>query len=671
MASPGPNRPKLFARDIISYTDSELDQYIKDNNRIVTVEDPQNLTEDFIQRLRDYVRRPSKEPQSQPVDLDQVTARLLQNLTNNNAPPAGDKDRDVKSDGLDESDCAPTPVFDPEKSHQRSLREQTAAYHALIKAGGRPSHPLSLLVDILKDPGEYADILSYWQLSHGYYNDWPVFGEQLSRWKGFLRLQEFARGQSVHDNWRHSWDDLRDSVNILGDCGTPAEEAEMHWESYFEYLKEQHPDDEVIMAGNGSIYWDDYTEQDTPGTDGRFSIYAHAIKQRLTRHGFTRTIELDEDLTRQDKLTTWAEYLAFEYYIYEVHEFSEAQQQFIDDAWKKLVESKVLSPTDTQESLCSAEASSERWNRLERAEKAVESAKHALARAKKTASAQRYPHKVSAEEPPPDLLKAQQQLNAVEKEYASIKKRHDPIVEFVASMRGPERKKEAAERHGKLAQWVLQQFPLIERELEQANATEPSRHNNTHDDNQGDIATAERDPAGKRSDPGEDSTILDQIRTTASASQPSNRRKRNHDMTDEAASPSKPARRSGRNRQLSSPARIDPATAKNDDDMKALTPNKVGRPSRRGSSMPNPKTSALGPGNSSTEPNPPLRRSARIAQREQQRSNTAISSSSEMAKPDPGTRKPRQAPTDPINTKTHVLSKRGTSKPQRRSKKKG
>ncbi|EQL35573.1 hypothetical protein BDFG_02781 [Blastomyces dermatitidis ATCC 26199] len=689
MSSPEPNLPKLFARDIISYTDSQLDQYLRDNKqvgafflawrsslmpglRIVKVEDPENLTEEFIQCLRDYARRSSKDNQSQPVDLDQVTARLLQNLTGKNVRHVAGRDRDDDSYGLDGYDREPTPVYDPDKAYQRSLREQTGAYHALIKAGGRPSHPLSLLVDIVKDPGEYSEIFSFWQLPHQR-DDWRVFVEQLSRWKDFLRVQKFARGESVHDNWRRFWDDSRDNLNILGDFGTTVDEHEAHWESHFDYLKECYEDDEVIITGNCNLRWDAYVGQDTPGTDGRFSTYANAIKKRLTTHGFAPKIELDEDLTRQDKLTTWAEYLALEYWCYDELTLSKAQQQFIDDAWKKLVESKVLSPTDTQESLCSAESAFERWNRLGQAEKAVESAKHAVMRAQKAASVQRYPHKVSAEEPTSDLLKAQLQLNAAEKEYTYVKTRNDHIVEFVRNTRDLRIKKRDEERQRKLVQWILRQFPLIQRELEQSKTTadiaEPSHHNNMHGDNQGDRATAKQNPAGKRSDTGEDTSTSDQIRR-ASASQTGNKRKRNHDMTEEAARPSKRAERSGRNQQLSGSARIDLGTAKNVDGVKDITPNKAGHPSRRGISVSSPKMSSLDHRNSSTVPNPPLRRSARIAQREQ-RLNAPISSSSEIVKPYPGTRKSGQAPTDPKNTKTRVLSKRGNSKPQRTSGKKG
>lgn len=43
---------RLWAREIVSFSDSELDQYLKQNNRIVRVHDPNELPESFIQRLR-------------------------------------------------------------------------------------------------------------------------------------------------------------------------------------------------------------------------------------------------------------------------------------------------------------------------------------------------------------------------------------------------------------------------------------------------------------------------------------------------------------------------------------------------------------------------------------------------------------------------------------------
>ena len=48
---------KLYARDLAAYIDSELDQYLKNQRRelettTVVIEDSQNLSENFIQRLK-------------------------------------------------------------------------------------------------------------------------------------------------------------------------------------------------------------------------------------------------------------------------------------------------------------------------------------------------------------------------------------------------------------------------------------------------------------------------------------------------------------------------------------------------------------------------------------------------------------------------------------------
>ena len=44
------------------------------------------------------------------------------------------------------------------------LRQKHQAYHALVLDGGRPSHPPDdSRFGILDEPGEYAEIISYWR----------------------------------------------------------------------------------------------------------------------------------------------------------------------------------------------------------------------------------------------------------------------------------------------------------------------------------------------------------------------------------------------------------------------------------------------------------------------------------------------------------------------------
>jgi hypothetical protein len=57
MASSESISRKYFARDVVAYSDAELDQYLEEccvdgGPMVVDVEDPENLPETFIQRLR-------------------------------------------------------------------------------------------------------------------------------------------------------------------------------------------------------------------------------------------------------------------------------------------------------------------------------------------------------------------------------------------------------------------------------------------------------------------------------------------------------------------------------------------------------------------------------------------------------------------------------------------
>lgn len=45
-----------------------------------------------------------------------------------------------------------------------------------------------------------------------------------------------------------------------------------------------------------------------------FSAYADSVKRRLARHGFIQPFQLQKDPTQQDALTTWIEYLNYEYF---------------------------------------------------------------------------------------------------------------------------------------------------------------------------------------------------------------------------------------------------------------------------------------------------------------------------------------------------------------------
>ena len=57
-------------------------------------------------------------------------------------------------------------------------------YWRLVSITGRPSHTLTKLKTIAQDPGEYRDIVSFYQVEPGDISN--LFSSQLFQWEDFL-----------------------------------------------------------------------------------------------------------------------------------------------------------------------------------------------------------------------------------------------------------------------------------------------------------------------------------------------------------------------------------------------------------------------------------------------------------------------------------------------------
>ena len=255
---------------------------------------------------------------------------------------------------------------------------------------------------------DYREILSYW----GGENKWEVFQSQMGEWRGFRNYQRSNRGE------------------------------------------------------------------------GRFLAYIDAVKRSLARHGFTRPVELAEDLDRQDKLTTWIEFLDFEHWFYDKDiRIVKRLQPGYDEAWKELVDSHVLKPNETEEFICNIDSVFQHSSETERAEKAVKSAEAAVMSAQQAITDPRR-SSLPQREPQRRLAAAQSRLDAAAKTLESIKRRNGLVDEFYKKTqlsqitkdgkrkRSYQMAKKDAERRSILLRWILQQIPLIELELRQANVAE-------------------------------------------------------------------------------------------------------------------------------------------------------------------------------------------------------
>ena len=131
---------------------------LRPNHRCVQVEDPQNLPDHFVQRLRllsrlivvsfsfsnttNYGRERASAGNTapHPIDLNYVSARLVEEPVAGSPPPRS------PSPGT-------TVYYDSEdEDYQRQCRdEEMGFYNRLISDGGRPSHPINLDYDIARN----------------------------------------------------------------------------------------------------------------------------------------------------------------------------------------------------------------------------------------------------------------------------------------------------------------------------------------------------------------------------------------------------------------------------------------------------------------------------------------------------------------------------------------
>ncbi|KAI1504212.1 hypothetical protein F5X99DRAFT_406282 [Biscogniauxia marginata] len=240
---------------------------------------------------------------------------------------------------------------------------------------------------------------------------------------------------------------------------------------------------------------------------GGFSEYVAEAKRRLARHGFTKAFEFDKDPTRQDKLTTWIEYLNYEYSWLDRHTrmFTRLQPDY-DKGWQRLVDSGVLRRGETAAGFCTIESSFRRQGERDAAEKAVEDAKTAAMAVLDKAM----------NDPLSNLAKtvrirmmeeARSRLEAARASLRTVMRRCDLITEFVPGASDYEATEKKISLQRIRLEWVLEQVPLVEAELKEAEAAENSlgargrtkRKLGDDQNDEGDLSSSTQAKASKRS----------------------------------------------------------------------------------------------------------------------------------------------------------------------------
>ncbi|KAK3669999.1 hypothetical protein LTR78_010098 [Recurvomyces mirabilis] len=355
--------------------------------------------------------------QSRAVDLDQVAARL--NTVSNNPK------RSVRR-----TSPSPTPPLPAQEEQDlEDLQEEIDAYPALIKAGGRPPYPIHLLKDIFDHPQRYLadphyrDIMTFWR-SHVICEEERTLlcSGLLSRWGAFRRVQRIIRECDVKSEW---------TLIHAADWDT--------WETFVEHF------------GPKEGEWG-------------FPEYAKRMNKRLVKYGFTQPFQLNSDLLQQDTLTTWIEYLGYEYWFYDQHaSYVKRFQRVHDKAWKKLVDSDALRPGETIEVVCNIDSVFDRAAENERAKEARKYTTAALSAAEAALdkfSASHSLRQANARR----LLATQAARDTAEEDYQLLMRRRDAITDFCQQTKRYRKAYDDAEHHGHLLRWILQQVLSLERQ---------------------------------------------------------------------------------------------------------------------------------------------------------------------------------------------------------------
>ncbi|KAH7171302.1 hypothetical protein EDB81DRAFT_195059 [Dactylonectria macrodidyma] len=477
-------------KEIAAMSDAELGQFMKKRQRpdgsygipihdgwdTLSKEERNRLAERL--KAQQQILAQSPTANARPHDLDDPDARLRQGSSDSRFSLLPEPQAIAPSQ-------SPTVTYDWRHYYIQVARK---AYQDLVEDGGRPLYPIDLITDIAENPEEYV---------HAGFNfdrgserfcapnaGLNMFSSQLWRWKYFRDWQKVNRGLDiVIPDLPAFFENLKE----LRKLQLPAKRylsAVANLEARPEIVKGMWESERLVRERRADGYRKDYNG---------FVDYAKAVKNRLARHDFALPLEfeLSEDPKKQDPLTTWIEYLTYEYWWLDSYTDTLRNLELgYDKAWQKLMDDNVVGPRDTIESIQAFRISSIR----EHSEKDAMSYMQGLeAEAKKIpASTQEDPLRLSIPQAKRTrmLRNISTKLAAAKGEYRQIKKRNLQINTFIRGMSGGVNAEHDIARQQALLKWILGEVPLVMAERAQSEAARPKKRPVTADN---------EEPLGERS----------------------------------------------------------------------------------------------------------------------------------------------------------------------------
>ncbi|RBA11761.1 hypothetical protein FPRO05_14263 [Fusarium proliferatum] len=408
----------------------------------------------FAERLEAQKRSLAQSPTacSRPLDLNDLDARLRQ------VSPNKSFSLRPESQAINRS-RSPTPHIDP-------MRLETEAYNELLNDGGRPLYPIDLIQDVYRAPDNYAGILRPWQESLAQSRPEGTFQRQLQRWQDFRKWQNDNRGRGDDDGGFSAY--VEQEKYRIKNFILPSSRAER--------LAEIEADPSCLKSGWAVLQ--SLRERQRllcreRGCRG-FRDYAEAVKRRLARHGFTQPFELDQDPKKQDTLTTWIEYLNYEYWWLDKYTNDiERLEPEHGKLWQELVDKNILRPHETKEFVrtdaSGMERETEKYQTMKAVQRAESEAKRIYVLTQQDSKRLRIPRakRISM------MKRGAEKLFAAKQRSEQARRRSHLIVQFVRATFDYDEAKRDAARHRILVQWVLDQVPLIEAEVNPSKANRP------------------------------------------------------------------------------------------------------------------------------------------------------------------------------------------------------
>ncbi|EEU47093.1 uncharacterized protein NECHADRAFT_78164 [Fusarium vanettenii 77-13-4] len=466
MTSLSPREPTpvtLPVSELIAMSDEQLCQFMKEHRDAngdysLPVDGWDKLSKDERERLASRLKAKERvlsldnEPSSRPLDLDALDARLRQ------APPDN-----PPTEVQDESQVAGfSRHASPGANHRAHSKEvETIYYRQLLDDGGRPLYPIELIDEVLEKPEEYRELIQPLQNYPGNNQPFNIFLEQNARWKDFRKWQKDNRGledeNDTYEAFVKETSFWEEQSNL--DWAQMRFEAEMkrnplHLESQWRYEMKARNRQRLRCR-----------ERDCNGP----ADYFEAVKRRLASHDITRPFQLKEDPKQQDQLTTWTEYLGYEYWCLDGHaEDMERLAPKHDEAWKKLVDAKIVGPHESIDDIRSVGGSLRRDNDAQQAHTEVRMAKAEAQRVFNLTQESPERFLISEKQRVEMLNKVARDVERAERRHKRVKVRNDRVSAFVSGTHDYARAKMKWTCHSLYVQWVLKQLPLVEAEMAQA-----------------------------------------------------------------------------------------------------------------------------------------------------------------------------------------------------------